>query len=234
MVCFFFLVDVIGLHRISPSICSIMSLLMDECTRSRSAADTKWSREVAPSESRSGFQRDWGRLEKRGGGNLLVFSRGKRKPCPGVAGWKAAVQKNPWELWVDKMMTRSHQRSAGSLAALAEVQPACGRNWTVSSAQHWGHLSGLWVQLGASQEEAGVVEGCGCAQPGAEEEKGRPYCCPQLPDGGEQRGQSLALLVTEWAGTRARETLRGHKETCFNWERGPNTGIGFWRGGRNS
>lgn len=118
----------IGLHRISPSICSIMSLLMGECTRSRSAADTKWSREVALSESRSGFQRDWGRLEKWGGGNLVVFSRGEGKPCPGVAGWKAAVQKNPWELWVDTIMTRSHQRSAASLAALAEVQPACGRN----------------------------------------------------------------------------------------------------------
>ena len=76
----------IRLHCISPSICFIMSLLMGECTCSWSVDDTKWSREVAMSEGRSGFQRDHGRLENQDDGNVVMFSRGKRKPCPGVAG----------------------------------------------------------------------------------------------------------------------------------------------------
>lgn len=76
----------VRLHCISPSICFIMSLLTGECTHSQSVDDTKWSREAATSEGRSGFQRDHGRLEKQDDGNLVLFSRGERKPCPGLTG----------------------------------------------------------------------------------------------------------------------------------------------------
>ncbi|KAK4813205.1 hypothetical protein QYF61_018006 [Mycteria americana] len=71
-----------------------------QCKR-QSVADTKWSREVATSGGRSRFQRDRGRLEKRDDGNLVVCSRGERKPCPGAAGWKAALQKGPCGVRVD-------------------------------------------------------------------------------------------------------------------------------------
>lgn len=73
---FIFFVDMIRLHRINPSICFLMSLLMGECAGSQSAEQ----------RGCSGFQRDRGRLEKRDNGNLWVFSRVEHKPCPGVSG----------------------------------------------------------------------------------------------------------------------------------------------------
>lgn len=185
----------IRLHCISPSICFIMSLLMGGCTRSQSVADTKWSREVATSEGRSGFQRDHGRLEKQDDGNLVAFSRGEHEPCPGV-GLESSFAEEPLGGLAGQQGDQEPSEVSCLFGCVSRSAASMSREGTIPSAQCWRGPSWLWVLFGDPQDEAGVVEGCGCAQPGAEEEEGRPNCCPQLSDGRVQRGQSLALLMT--------------------------------------
>lgn len=73
----------VRLHCISPSICFIMSLLTGECTHSQSVDDTKWIREAATSEGRSGFQRTMAGWRNRMMGTLRCSAEVNASPVLG-------------------------------------------------------------------------------------------------------------------------------------------------------